>query len=161
MDNDSVFCAKMLRHAALGAIIGGPIAACIGWVLLGRYFGRGQEGVPEEAAALVAGLLTAAVLLGVWIGATVGCGIRHPGTGEETCYGGTLGCLIYIVGGVIGALIGKLLPHVGLHPVFWYLIGGSFMAAIALYFSFRPGASCPWTSPGGGNQGPGNQGKEG
>lgn len=156
MDNDTVFCAKMLRHAALGAIIGGPVAALLGWSLVGRYLPVGLQESPGESAGLVVGLVTAAGLLGVWIGATVACGIRRPGTSEDTCYGGTLGCLIYIVGGIIGALIGKLLPGWGLHPVVWYLLGGTFVAVIALYFSFRPGAGCPWRSPA-----PGEETKQG
>lgn len=140
-EDDAQFCAKILRHAALGGIIGGPAAVGLGWLIYGRY--AEAHGLPplDDPGAAVVGLLVAVLLLGVWIGATVSCGLAQTRSGEEVCYGGAFGCLIYVIGGVLGALIGRALPGPGLHPVAWYLIGGTALAGAALAVALlSPGA---------------------
>lgn len=131
-EDDAQFCAKILRHAALGGIIGGPAAVGVGWLAYARYAEAHGLAPLDDPGAAVVGLLVAVLLLGVWIGATVSCGLARARSGEDVCYGGAFGCLLYVVGGALGALIGRALPGVALHPVAWYLIGGTVLALAAL-----------------------------
>lgn len=129
-ERDTEFCARMFRHAAIGAILGGPVLATAALVLSQRYaesIAPGEEGASDTLIAIVG---TVALLLGVWIGATVGCALCRTRSAEDTCYGGMFGCLVYVVGGVLGSLVGRLLPGIHLHPIMWYLIGGTFLAFV-------------------------------
>lgn len=131
-EDDAVYAAKVLRHAAIGAILGGPIAAGIGWALHVRAAeARGLDWTVDPSGLALA-LLVAALLLGVWIGATITCALGRRRSPEETCYGGALGCLLYLAGGLIGMVVGRCVPGIKLHPIVSYLIGGSVVALAAL-----------------------------
>ena len=134
-ESDTQFCVRVLRHAAIGAIIGGPIAATLAWSWAEHHAQTHQLATPVGAnggmgsLALIA--TAAALLIGVWLGATVGCCFGRK-SGEETCYGGVTGCLVYLVGGVLGVLIGGRVLGLELSWVSLYIIGGTVMGLIAL-----------------------------
>lgn len=146
-EDDTAYCSQMVRHGALGTLIGGPLAAAVGWLVVTRVIGPGPD---EETGALsvpMAIALSAIVLIGVWLAATLGCTYHRTTSGEEVCYAGTLGCTLYFLGGILGVLIGPAILVARVQPVVWYLIGGSAMAAAAFLFTMlAPGASARMTS---------------
>ncbi len=138
-NDDALFFARMVRHAALGALIGGPIAAGLGWMALSA---RGQMLTLTDQGAgqpLVLIVIITALLVGVWVGATIGCSVRMNVSAEQKCYGGGLGCLINIIGGALGLFLGPRLVASPVHPVIWYMIGATLLGIVALGFT----VSCP------------------
>lgn len=131
-EDDATFAAKVLRHAAVGGILGGPIAAGAAWLVYQYLAGTERFDLSTETEALMAPALVGVLLLGVWIGATIACCFGRPRSAEETCYGGALGCLVYLAGGVLGMVVGGGVLGIKLHPVVWYLIGGNLLALVAL-----------------------------
>jgi len=135
MEEDALYCSKMVRHAAVGAMIGGPAAAAIAWFAL-QATGYGLRPTVAQGGGLILLILgVVALLLGVWIGSTLSCCFIGRTSTEERCYGGGLGCAIYLAGGVLGALLGPVLVPRAMHPLAWYLIGGTVLGGVALVFT--------------------------
>jgi uncharacterized membrane protein YedE/YeeE len=111
--------------------------AAVGWWAYTMVLGDpgGQTG-----SVMTFVLLAAAILIGAWIGATLSCTIAHDTNVEDTCYGGMLGGIVYLLGGVLGALLGRLSTHATTASmVVWYLAGGTIFAVLALYVTmFSP-----------------------
>jgi hypothetical protein len=134
-EDDAVFCARTLRHAALGAILGGPIMVGLVWLIL-------TQGVlpnvpaPGGLRSLVGIALSAALLIGVWLGATFSCMTQRSESVEERCYGGALGCGVYVIGGALGALAGRHLLNGQFSPVVCYLAGGTTLALALLILAY-------------------------
>ena len=141
-ENDVDFCVRMLRHAAIGAIIGGPIAAAGGWALSQGMATAGSPGPPGGTGSLALIATAAALLIGVWLGATLGCCFGRK-SGEETCYGGVTGCLVYLIGGVLGVVIGGKALGLQLSWMSLYIIGGTVMGLLALAVTLlAPRSAC-------------------
>jgi len=138
-DEDALYCAKVIRHAAIGAMIGGPLAALAAWAIATRLPVPGASEGPREGPPIALIAAAAALLFGVWLGATISCAFIRPTTAEEKCYGGGLGCLVYMVGGLAGYFLGTTFAARLLPPLAWYLIGGTVLAMGALVFA----CTCP------------------
>lgn len=140
-EDDTAYCSQMVRHGALGSLIGGPLAAAIGWLVVTRVMGPGPDEETGSLSVPMAIALSAIVLIGVWLGATLGCTYHRMTSGEEVCYAGTLGCMLYFMGGILGVLVGPAILATRVQPIVWYLIGGSVVAFAALLFTLlAPGA---------------------
>jgi hypothetical protein len=133
-EDDAVFCARTLRHAAIGAILGGPVMVGLVWFGLSQ---KGMLGAPVPGMRSLATIaLTAALLIGVWLGATLSCLTQRSETVEERCYGGALGCLVYVIGGALGAVVGRQVLDGRFGPVVCYLAGGTVLALIAMVLAY-------------------------
>ena len=129
---DVAFCTQVLRHSALGAILGGPILAFAAWALFLGFPERLGPVASPSGGALTVVVGVAAVMLGVWIGATLACVLGRLGSAEETCYAGTFGCVVYLIGGALGILIGTRIMSPPASPVYCYMVGGTVLAVAAL-----------------------------
>ncbi|MBP8952002.1 MAG: hypothetical protein KBI47_06405 [Armatimonadetes bacterium] len=134
-EDDALFCSRMLRHAALGALVGGPVAAGAIWLLLERTALLDSVSLGADRSTLTVIGLIAALLVGIWLGAMVSCMFVRKTTTEDRCYGGTLGCLINLLGGALGWLLGTRLFDSDLHPVLLFLIGAVALSAVAFGFT--------------------------
>lgn len=139
--DDALFCTRMLRHAALGSLLGGPVLAAALWLVMEKTGLLDGTGVLQERETLTLIGLVAAVLMGIWVGATVACMFIRRTSTEDRCYGGALGCMVNLLGGTLGWLVGTRLFDSEWHPVLLFLLGAAALSVLAFGFTlYCPGA---------------------